>query len=106
MNETLISELIKLRKVMADEMNVLPYVLFSEATLRDMCLYIQTTKDEMFEIKGVGKKKYSQDGETFLHAINKWKENNPHVKKKVQIGTSIKRPIAKQVVDDPETPSH
>lgn len=103
---TLFGELRELRKVMADERNVPPYVLFSDATLRDMCRYFPTTKDEMLEIKGVGEKKYSQYGETFLHAINKWKENNPHVKKKVQIGTSIKRPIAKQVVDDPETPSH
>src|SRR5699024_2095242 len=100
-------ELRMLRKEMADERNVPPYVLFSDATLRDLCRYFPSTKDEVLQIKGIGEKKFSQYGEPFLQAIIKWKKDNPNIKEKVQIGSTPKRSVAKSVQNlEDDTPSH
>src|SRR5690606_16811558 len=56
-HEGLFAILRELRKTEADKNNVPPYVLFSDATLKDLCRYFPTTKDAMLEIKGIGEKK-------------------------------------------------
>ena len=93
-----------LRKQIADETNVPPYVLFSDATLRDLCRYFPTTKEEMLEIKGIGEKKYEQYGEIFLQEINKWKAAHPDVKPKIQINSPVVRREKKAT--EQEGPSH
>ncbi|WP_186575920.1 DNA helicase RecQ [Aquibacillus kalidii] len=73
-NESLFSELRQLRKQLADEQRVPPYVVFSDATLKDMCRYYPKTRDAMLNIKGVGIRKYDQYGEYFVKLINEWTE--------------------------------
>ncbi|MBM7570531.1 DNA helicase RecQ [Aquibacillus albus] len=65
----LFEELRSLRKQIADEEKVPPYVLFSDATIKEMCRYFPKTKDAMLQIKGVGQKKYDQYGEQFMSVI-------------------------------------
>lgn len=78
-----------LRKRIADEKNVPPYILFSDATLRDMCRYFPTTKEDMLQIKGIGERKYEQYGEVFMTAITEWKHDNPNIKSKVRITDAV-----------------
>ncbi len=59
-----------LRKRLADEADIPPYVVFSNATLRDMCEKMPSTPEELLEVKGVGEKKLEQFGEAFLAEIN------------------------------------
>lgn len=87
-NETLFSRLRTLRKELADEQGVPPYVLFTDATLRDLSRYFPETQEEMLEMKGIGEKKYQQYGETFLRTIQQFKQEHPDVKKKIPIGSS------------------
>lgn len=94
-DERLFQILRTLRKTEADKNNVPPYVLFSDATLKDLCRYFPTTKQAMLEIKGIGEKKYEQYGELFSSAIQQWLEENPDVKPRVQI-TSAHRPTLKR----------
>lgn len=91
-NMALFTELRHLRKKTADEKNVPPYVLFTDATLKDLCRYFPATKEAMLEIKGIGLRKYEQYGELFLQAIQTWLAAHPEVKPKVQISSST--PIA------------
>ncbi|WP_226581602.1 DNA helicase RecQ [Halobacillus litoralis] len=74
-NEQYFEELRQLRKRMADEVGLPPYVIFSDATLKELTVYLPETKQEMLQIKGVGEQKWEQYGETFLQFIRPWAEN-------------------------------
>ena len=47
-----------------------PYVVFSDATLRDMARERPTNDHELIRIKGVGVAKLEQFGAAFLRAID------------------------------------
>src|SRR5690625_524083 len=49
-----------LRKSIADENNVPPYVLFSDATLKELSRYFPLDKEDMLQSKGIGERKYEQ----------------------------------------------
>ena len=66
-NQELFQDLRKLRKQMADDQNVPPYVLFSDASLKEMSRYIPITEADFLQIKGVGQKKLEQYGKAFSH---------------------------------------
>lgn len=58
-----------LRKQIADEKNIPPFVVFSDATLSDMAQKKPLNQFEMFNVSGVGEQKYRQFGEVFLKEI-------------------------------------
>lgn len=60
----------KLRRRLADEQNVPPYVIFSDATLRAMLAAQPEDMDDMAEVSGVGQLKLERYGEAFLAALN------------------------------------
>ncbi|MBM7540859.1 DNA helicase RecQ [Amphibacillus cookii] len=68
-DQPLFEQLRHLRKELADQDHVPPYVIFSDATLKEMCRALPQTKQDMLAIKGVGLKKFDQYGETFLQMI-------------------------------------
>src|SRR5699024_7734663 len=105
-HKDLFEELRKLRKQEADEREVPPYVLFSDATLKELSRYFPETKEEMLQIKGIGEKKYEQFGESFLEVILNWRKDNPEAKKKIQISgqTGAPKPKKQKTADD--RPSH
>lgn len=104
-HEGLFNQLRTLRKKIADEKDVPPYVLFSDATLRDLCRYFPETKEDMLQIKGIGERKYEQYGEIFMSAIQEWKNNHPEVKPKVQITDTVSIGMKPRQRED-EGPSH
>ncbi|WLV24307.1 DNA helicase RecQ [Aciduricibacillus chroicocephali] len=77
----------QLRKKIADEKNLPPYVLFSDATLKDMSRYLPDSEEEMLGIKGVGRKKYQDYGEVFLEVVSKWSAEHPDVKPATRISS-------------------
>ena len=60
-----------LRKRLADDEGVPPYVVFSDATLRGMCASMPRTDDEFLAISGVGQVKLKRYGTAFLDEINR-----------------------------------
>lgn len=63
-------ELLKrLRKRLADEQDVPPYVIFHDATLMEMVMYRPATSAQLHKISGVGERKLELYGEEFLEAI-------------------------------------
>jgi ATP-dependent DNA helicase RecQ len=58
-----------LRKQLADEHGVPPYVIFHDATLREMAEQRPGSLHEFGRVKGIGEAKLSRYGERFLQAI-------------------------------------
>ena len=58
-----------LRKRIADAAEVPPYIVFSDAALRDMCAKLPATDEEFLEVSGVGAAKLARYGEAFLSEI-------------------------------------
>jgi len=71
-NADYFEELRQIRKSIADEAGLPPYVIFSDATLKEFTIYLPENKNEMLAIKGVGEQKFEQYGETFLETIRPW----------------------------------
>jgi ATP-dependent DNA helicase RecQ len=60
----------ELRKNFASKENVPPYIVFSDASLRDMCRKMPTTLIQFSTINGVGKVKLEKYGKAFVELIN------------------------------------
>ena len=65
----LFDKLRKLRKQIADEQGVPPYVVFSDATLQEMAAERPVNRVGMLGISGVGMKKFETYGEAFIRLI-------------------------------------
>jgi len=65
----LFERLRELRRELADEKSVPAYVVFGDASLRDMARQRPGTPAEFLEVHGVGQKKAADYGEVFLAAI-------------------------------------
>ncbi|WP_419893050.1 DNA helicase RecQ [Oceanobacillus kimchii] len=101
-NTSLFEELRNKRKELAQQLELPPYVLFSDTSLKDMARYFPTNKEDMLSIKGVGEKKWDQYGDDFLEIILNWKENNPTIKQPIPINRSTRN--VQTIKDD--RPSH
>ena len=58
-----------IRKELANERNVPPYIIFSDVTMKQMATSKPTTEFAMKQISGVGEFKYEQFGMIFIRAI-------------------------------------
>ncbi len=65
----LFAKLRKLRKAIADEENIPPYVVFNDATLIEMAEQMPLTASEMLSINGVGQRKLERFGKPFMVMI-------------------------------------
>jgi ATP-dependent DNA helicase RecQ len=72
----LFEELRKLRKEIATEGRVPAYIVFSDASLKDMERKTPKTKEEFLQISGVGEAKNEKYGERFLQAIHAFVNKN------------------------------
>ncbi len=65
-----------LRRVIAGEQNVAPFIVFSDTTLKDMCTKLPVTNDAMLDVSGVGKFKLDKYGDRFIEIIDDYVKNN------------------------------
>lgn len=68
-DEALFERLRALRKRLAQETGIAPYMVFSDAALRDMCARLPETEEQFLEVSGVGAKKLETYGSVFLEEI-------------------------------------
>ncbi|MEF1249943.1 ATP-dependent DNA helicase RecQ, partial [Vibrio owensii] len=68
-DKKLFAKLRKLRKSIADEDGLPPYVVFSDATLIDMAEILPTSYGEMLAVSGVGQRKLEKYADPFLDLI-------------------------------------
>lgn len=72
--EKLLAALKDLRKSLAMRQSIPAYVVFTDATLIDMCRLKPKTQEEFMEVSGVGQAKSQRYGEVFLAVIAEFSE--------------------------------
>ena len=73
-DEDLFEMLRALRRTMAEERGIPPYLIFSDASLREMARERPTTEEAFLQIKGVGLRKLQELGPRFLACIREQQE--------------------------------
>ncbi|MFY0601181.1 MAG: DNA helicase RecQ [Cyclobacteriaceae bacterium] len=70
-------DLIKhLRKKVADQKDIPPYVIFQDPSIEEMATLYPTTMDDLIKIVGVGESKARKFGKPFLELIEKYVDDN------------------------------
>lgn len=80
-----------LRKTLADEKGVPPFVIFGDLALRLMAAYLPQSEENFAKISGVGREKLKQYGEIFTEAIQAYAQEN-HLREKDIPGKRRVRP--------------
>ncbi len=65
-----------LRKKVAKEKNLPPYVIFQDPSLEEMATIYPTTKEDMASVNGVGMGKVNKFGKDFLELIQQYVDDN------------------------------
>ncbi|MGC1218303.1 MAG: DNA helicase RecQ [Phormidesmis sp.] len=73
---SLMSQLKALRKQLADEQSIPPYIVFSDTSLRQMAQKRPQTPTDFSSISGVGNRKLAQYGKTFTQVVRDFCEAN------------------------------
>jgi ATP-dependent DNA helicase RecQ len=69
-DEGLFEELRKKRLEIAKKLQVAPFVVFHDSTLREMAYHKPSNMEELAKIKGLGERKLNNYGAAFLEVIN------------------------------------
>ena len=75
-DRTLFTMLKDLRKTIAKQHGLPPFVIFQDPSLEDMAIQYPITKEEMTQIAGVGAGKAEKFGEPFIKLIKEYVEEN------------------------------
>ena len=75
-NEELYEKLKELRYSLSQEKGLAPFMIFHDATLKEMASFFPQNKNELLNIKGVGLKKYESYGDNFLQIIKEYTNDN------------------------------
>jgi ATP-dependent DNA helicase RecQ len=84
-NPKLFELLRSLRLEIARENSIPPFVVFSDATLRELSDLLPANSGDMLNISGIGDKKMEKYGDQFLGAITNWHSENPEAKRSVTL---------------------
>ncbi len=76
-DEALFEKLRVLRKRLADERGVPPYIVFSDVALRQMARIYPVSEGEFVRISGVGERKLAEFGQTFMGEVARYLETYP-----------------------------
>jgi ATP-dependent DNA helicase RecQ len=71
-SEALFQKLRELRRRLADEAGVPAFLVFSDATLKDMCRRTPVTPEAFLGVSGVGEQKLQRYGTVFIQAIKEF----------------------------------
>ncbi|WP_338451436.1 DNA helicase RecQ [Niallia oryzisoli] len=101
-NKDLFEILRVLRKELADEEHIPPFIIFADSTLKEMSRHYPMNEEAMLRIKGVGQTKFTKYGQAFLAKICEYVEEN-------HISVSGMPPLQKEEAkrkEQLEQPSH
>lgn len=65
-----------LRKEISTELEMAPYMVFSDKALRGLCRLRPQTRDELIQVNGIGEKKADAFGEQFMAAIEEFESEH------------------------------
>jgi ATP-dependent DNA helicase RecQ len=92
------------RKTIAEEEGVPPFIIFSDASLQDMCIKLPTTEESFLTVKGVGENKLNRYGKPFIEGIVEYLHDNPDHAPIVE--KAEERQGTHQTVNNSEQPSY
>ncbi len=99
-DQVLFAKLRHLRKLLADQAGVPPFVIFSDTSLQEMSYYFPITKDDFGKISGVGISKLNQYADDFIQIIS------AHIKSNNLSSRPINKKAKKEPVEKiPKSPS-
>ncbi|MFF2450738.1 DNA helicase RecQ [Neobacillus sp. NPDC058068] len=98
-NDPMFEELREVRKRIAETEKVPPFVIFSDAALKDMCAKQPKTNEEFLQVSGVGEHKLQKYGLEFIQAIRGFLETHPDYQSEIQAEASAAKKPAKAVGD-------
>ncbi len=75
-DQDLFEQLRRLRKKIADDLGVPPYVIFGDLALRQMAFYLPQSDANFLKISGVGEEKLKHYGKLFMEVIQTYAETN------------------------------
>jgi ATP-dependent DNA helicase RecQ len=81
-DEMLFDRLRRLRKKLADDRGVPPYIVFSDVSLRQMARFFPSNEEEFARINGVGERKLKEFSRPFIAEIAAYRRANPTQSKK------------------------
>ncbi|TWE04841.1 RecQ-like ATP-dependent DNA helicase [Neobacillus bataviensis] len=99
-NDPLFESLREVRKRIAESENVPPFVIFSDAALKDMCAKQPKTSEEFLQVSGVGEHKLQKYGLEFIQAIRVFLEENPEYQSEEVPASNAPKKTTKKVVRD------
>ena len=65
-----------LRKEISTELEMAPYMVFSDKALRGLCRLRPQTREELIQVNGIGEKKADSFGEQFMAAIEEFESEH------------------------------
>ncbi len=96
-DKILFEKLRNLRKQIADERNFPPFIIFGDISLREMSFYFPKNEEAFLKIKGVGRQKLNDFGESFLKVINDYVRENNIVPERAIIENNVKTDYHKRL---------
>lgn len=114
---TIFETLRNLRRQIAQEQGLPPYIIFPDTTLQEMAASLPQNREEMLKINGVGQIKYERYGEQFLEIIKLYSaesastgdlqpDNNTSASKSPFPRKENKQQLPEKKKKEPKTPSH
>lgn len=73
----LFERLRQLRAAVASEENVPPYIIFSDRTLRDLCVRLPENSQDLLSVSGIGEHRARKYGQRFLDEIAAFRKEEP-----------------------------
>lgn len=99
-DDPLFETLREVRRTIAEMAKVPPFVIFSDATLKDMCAKLPKTNEELLQVSGVGEHKLQKYGLEFIQAIRMFCEAHPERQPEMGAATAPKKPTPKKAIGD------
>ncbi|CAM3916651.1 DNA helicase RecQ [Mesobacillus zeae] len=98
-DDPLFEELRELRKSIADEERVPPFVIFSDTSLKDMCARLPVNEEDFLQVSGVGQHKLEKYGKPFIERIILFREAHPERETSAAVSAAPTKPAKKAVGD-------
>lgn len=98
-DDKLFEMLKQLRKKVAKEKDLPPYVIFQDPSLEEMATTFPTTKEELAQVNGVGMGKVNKFGKEFLEVIKKYVDDNDiETASEIVVKTSVNKSKTKILI--------
>jgi ATP-dependent DNA helicase RecQ len=99
-DDPLFEELRELRREVAAAEKVPPFMIFSDSSLKDMCLKLPLTDAEFLNVAGVGEHKLQKYGAPFIQRIIEFCEEHPERQPVMDaVAEPVRKPAKKTVGD-------